>query len=68
MNFIFDGLLVHFYRGIWSSFGMLVPKIKGLRKSKDYVAIKIVRGVQKYREAAMVEIDAFHIVVFTSII
>nr|ADE77013.1 unknown [Picea sitchensis] len=28
------------------------------RKSKDFVAIKIVRGVQKYREAAMIEIDA----------
>lgn len=28
------------------------------RKSKDFVAIKIVRGVQKYREAAMIEIEA----------
>ena len=27
------------------------------RKSKDLVAIKIVRGLQKYREAAMIEID-----------
>jgi len=27
------------------------------RKSKDMVAIKIVRGLQKYREAAMIEVD-----------
>jgi len=27
------------------------------RKSKDTVAIKIVRGLQKYREAAMIEVD-----------
>lgn len=27
------------------------------RKSKDLVAIKIVRGLQKYREAAMIEVD-----------
>ncbi len=25
------------------------------RKNKDYVAIKIVRNVQKYRDAAMIE-------------
>jgi len=27
------------------------------RKSKDLVAIKIVRGLKKYREAAMIEVD-----------
>ena len=26
------------------------------RKNKDYVAIKIVRNVQKYRDAAMIEV------------
>ena len=27
------------------------------RKNKDYVAIKIVRNVQKYRDAAMIEVQ-----------
>ena len=28
------------------------------RKNKDYVAIKIVRNVQKYRDAAMIEVHS----------
>ncbi|KAK9828983.1 hypothetical protein WJX72_003219 [[Myrmecia] bisecta] len=30
------------------------------RKNKDYVAIKIVRNVQKYRDAAMIELEVLH--------
>lgn len=32
------------------------------RKNKDYVAIKIVRNVQKYRDAAMIEVQHFFII------
>lgn len=30
------------------------------RKYKDYVAIKIVRNVDKYRVAAMIELEVLH--------
>ncbi|XP_058079287.1 uncharacterized protein LOC131227519 isoform X4 [Magnolia sinica] len=38
-------------RDIWSGFGML-----GQGK-KEMVAIKVICGIKKYREAAMIEID-----------
>lgn len=45
--------------GIWSTFIGTFGQVLECwdQKSKDFVAIKIVRGLQKYREAAMIEID-----------
>ena len=31
------------------------------RESKEMVAIKVVRSIKKYREAAMIEIDVLHL-------
>ncbi|CAA2991348.1 Serine threonine- kinase AFC2 [Olea europaea subsp. europaea] len=42
---------------IWSSFGMLG------QEQKELVAIKIVRSIKMYREAAMVEIDVLQLLV-----
>ncbi|KAI7843948.1 hypothetical protein COHA_002486 [Chlorella ohadii] len=30
------------------------------RKRRDYVAVKIIRNIQKYRDAAMIELEALH--------
>jgi hypothetical protein len=36
------------------------------REDQDYVAIKVIRNVQKYRDAAMIEIDVLRVLPSTT--
>lgn len=49
-------IIIYFFLSIWSgTFGQVLECWD--RERREMVAIKIVRGIKKYREAAMIEID-----------
>ena len=51
-------MVVHFLENIAGTFGQVLECLDNERK--EIVAIKVVRSVHKYREAAMIEIDVLH--------